>query len=71
MSFADFTMHYKKWKNFKILFGCAMAWFFLDIAFYGLGLNQSIVLDAIGFVKKDNVYEVISIFSSHEQYNNQ
>eukprot|EP00026_Physarum_polycephalum_P006130 Phypoly_transcript_06171.p1 GENE.Phypoly_transcript_06171~~Phypoly_transcript_06171.p1 ORF type:complete len:401 (+),score=52.89 Phypoly_transcript_06171:564-1766(+) len=54
---SDFVKHYKKWKNFKVLFGCGMTWFFLDVAFYGLGLNQSIVLDAIGFVKTENVYE--------------
>lgn len=30
----------------------------LDVAFYGLGLNQSIVLEAIGFSKKKTHYEV-------------
>jgi len=45
----DFARYYGQWKNFKILFGCAWSWFALDIAFYGLGLNSSIVLTAIGF----------------------
>ncbi|EGG08090.1 uncharacterized protein MELLADRAFT_42986 [Melampsora larici-populina 98AG31] len=45
----DFLHHYSHWKNFKVLFGCAWSWFALDIAFYGLGLNSSIVLTAIGF----------------------
>ncbi|KAG9040863.1 Inorganic phosphate transporter pho84 [Tulasnella sp. UAMH 9824] len=45
----DFVRHYSKWSNFKVLFGCAYSWFALDIAFYGLGLNSSIILTAIGF----------------------
>lgn len=45
----DFFAHYSKWSNFKILFGCAYSWFALDVAFYGLGLNTSIILTAIGF----------------------
>ena len=45
----DFARHYAKWSNFKVLFGCAWSWFALDIAFYGLGLNSSIILGAIGF----------------------
>jgi PHS family inorganic phosphate transporter-like MFS transporter len=45
----DFVAHFSKWENFKVLFGCAYSWFALDIAFYGLGLNSSIVLTAIGF----------------------
>jgi len=36
-------------QNGKILFGAAWSWFALDIAFYGLGLNSSIILTAIGF----------------------
>ncbi len=35
-----------------------MCWFLLDIAFYGLGLNQSIVLTELGFVSKSgSAYE--------------
>jgi PHS family inorganic phosphate transporter-like MFS transporter len=45
----DFLEYFGKWKNFKVLFGAAYSWFALDIAFYGLGLNSSIVLTAIGF----------------------
>ncbi|KAG9007798.1 Inorganic phosphate transporter pho84 [Tulasnella sp. JGI-2019a] len=45
----DFVRHYSKWSNFKVLFGCAYSWFALDIAFYGLGLNSSIILTNIGF----------------------
>ncbi|KAI9460368.1 phosphate transporter [Russula earlei] len=45
----DFIAHFSKWENGKILLGTAYSWFALDIAFYGLGLNSSIVLTTIGF----------------------
>ncbi|KAK7051065.1 hypothetical protein VNI00_005177 [Paramarasmius palmivorus] len=48
-SWADFSAHFSKWENLKVLIGCAYSWFALDIAFYGLGLNSSIILQAIGF----------------------
>ncbi|KAI0783637.1 inorganic phosphate transporter [Abortiporus biennis] len=48
-SWADFTSYYGRWENLKVLIGCAYSWFALDIAFYGLGLNSSIILQAIGF----------------------
>jgi PHS family inorganic phosphate transporter-like MFS transporter len=48
-SWADFKAHFGQLKNFKILFGTSYSWFALDIAFYGLSLNSSIILQAIGF----------------------
>ncbi|KAF8626413.1 hypothetical protein AX17_006580 [Amanita inopinata Kibby_2008] len=48
-SWKDFCEHFGKWENFKVLFGTAYSWFALDIAFYGLGLNSSIILQTIGF----------------------
>uniref|UniRef100_D8Q5L8 Major facilitator superfamily (MFS) profile domain-containing protein n=1 Tax=Schizophyllum commune (strain H4-8 / FGSC 9210) TaxID=578458 RepID=D8Q5L8_SCHCM len=48
-SWADFRHHFSQWSNLKVLIGAAWSWFALDIAFYGLGLNSSIILDAIGF----------------------
>ncbi|KAJ7191203.1 phosphate permease [Mycena pura] len=48
-SFADFRAYFSKWENAKILIGTSYSWFALDIAFYGLGLNSSIVLQAIHF----------------------
>lgn len=45
----DFFAHFSKWQNLKVLIGTSYSWFALDIAFYGLGLNSSIVLKAIGF----------------------
>jgi PHS family inorganic phosphate transporter-like MFS transporter len=48
-SWADFRSYFGQWSNFKILFGTSYSWFALDIAFYGLGLNSGIILQAIGF----------------------
>lgn len=48
-SWADFARFFGQWKNGKVLFGAAWSWFALDIAFYGLGLNSSIILSTIGF----------------------
>ncbi|KAJ6544803.1 inorganic phosphate transporter [Mycena vulgaris] len=45
----DFAAHFGKWENMKVLIGTSYSWFALDIAFYGLGLNSSIILGAIGF----------------------
>ncbi|KAF3049175.1 hypothetical protein E8E11_009063 [Didymella keratinophila] len=38
------------------LFGCAMSWFFLDLAFYGLGFSSASLLSTMGFDKRDNLY---------------
>jgi PHS family inorganic phosphate transporter-like MFS transporter len=57
-SWADFRRHYNQWKNLKVLLGCALSWFFLDVAFYGLGLNNAIILNAIGWSGGANVYEI-------------
>ncbi|KIP08236.1 hypothetical protein PHLGIDRAFT_117441 [Phlebiopsis gigantea 11061_1 CR5-6] len=48
-SFRDFKEYFGRWENGKVLLGTAYSWFALDIAFYGLGLNSSIILNAIGF----------------------
>ncbi|KAF8905025.1 phosphate transporter [Gymnopilus junonius] len=48
-SLADFRSYFGQLRNFKILFGTSYSWFALDIAFYGLGLNSSIILQTIGF----------------------
>ncbi|GAA5996754.1 uncharacterized protein JCM10292_003184 [Rhodotorula paludigena] len=48
-SWRDFCNHFGQWKHGKVLFGAAYSWFALDVAFYGLGLNTSIILGAIGY----------------------
>lgn len=55
--FKDFVHHYGQWKHGKVLLGTAGSWFFLDVAFYGLGLNNTTILAAIGYSKGVNVYQ--------------
>ncbi|KAH9847515.1 phosphate transporter [Lenzites betulinus] len=45
----DFVAYFSRWENMKLLIGTSYSWFALDIAFYGLGLNSSVILTAIGF----------------------
>lgn len=58
-SWADFLRHYGKWRNLRILIGTAGSWLLLDVAFYGLGLNNSVILKQIGFSKKPNVHDTL------------
>lgn len=58
-SWRDFFSFYGKWRNGKILLGTAGSWFLLDVAFYGLGLNSSTVLTAIGYGTGPNVYTIL------------
>ncbi|ORY11515.1 major facilitator superfamily domain-containing protein [Clohesyomyces aquaticus] len=39
------------------LLGTSFSWFFLDLAFYGIGLSSPSLLSVMGFDKKTNVYE--------------
>jgi PHS family inorganic phosphate transporter-like MFS transporter len=57
-SWADFWAHYGTWRHGKVLLGTAGSWFFLDVAFYGLGLNNSIILSAIGYSGGKTVYNI-------------
>ncbi|KAI9768310.1 MAG: hypothetical protein M1840_004918 [Geoglossum simile] len=58
-SFADFRQHFGEWRNGKLLLGTSLSWFFLDIGFYGLGLNNSAVLQTLGFAGKENVFRML------------
>jgi PHS family inorganic phosphate transporter-like MFS transporter len=57
----DFFFHFRQWQYGKVLLGTAGSWFFIDIAFYGLGLNNSIILQTIGFTNPNaqEVYEIL------------
>ncbi|RYD24933.1 MAG: hypothetical protein EOP89_10270, partial [Lysobacteraceae bacterium] len=57
-SWSDFCSHYGQWKYGKVLLGTAGSWFFLDVAFYGVGLNNATILQAIGYAKGDSVYKI-------------
>ncbi|KAF8250288.1 phosphate permease [Wilcoxina mikolae CBS 423.85] len=58
-SWANFIAHYRQWRYGKILLGTAGSWFLLDVAFYGLGLNNSVILSAIGYSSKKDVYQML------------
>ncbi|PPJ54543.1 hypothetical protein CBER1_02469 [Cercospora berteroae] len=58
-SWTDFFGHIGQWKYGKVLFGTASSWFLLDVAFYGVGLNNSTILQAIGYGKGNNAYEFL------------
>ncbi|KAI1083545.1 phosphate permease [Whalleya microplaca] len=58
-SWHDLYSYFTKWKNAKVLMGTTLSWFFLDLAFYGLGLNNQIVLQAIGYANGDSLYHIL------------
>jgi MFS transporter, PHS family, inorganic phosphate transporter len=60
-SWGDFGRHYRKPKNFLLLLGTAGSWFCLDVAFYGLSLNNGTILEVIGYSTKNatSVYEFL------------
>lgn len=60
-SFRDFMRHYAKPKNGMLLAGTALSWCFLDIAYYGLSLNNATILSAIGYSTKHaaNTYQIL------------
>ncbi|THH21419.1 hypothetical protein EW146_g159 [Bondarzewia mesenterica] len=50
--FTEFIRYFSEWRHAKILIGTCACWFLLDIAFYGINLNQNVVLQQIGFAGK-------------------
>jgi MFS transporter, PHS family, inorganic phosphate transporter len=55
----DFINHFGQWKYGKVLLGTAGSWFMLDIAFYGLGLNNSVILQATGYAGEGTTYQIL------------
>ncbi|KOS20454.1 Inorganic phosphate transporter PHO84 [Escovopsis weberi] len=47
-SWSDVANYLEDWGNFKVLLGTTLSWFFMDLAYYGLGMNYPMVLHAIG-----------------------
>lgn len=45
----EFIEYFSEWRHLKLLLGTALNWFLVDITFYGINLNQSSILSAIGF----------------------
>lgn len=50
-------IYLSKWRHLKVLLGTSVTWFALDVAFYGINLNNPIILNAIGFSSKGTPYE--------------
>ncbi|KAF7437379.1 hypothetical protein PC9H_004218 [Pleurotus ostreatus] len=47
--FREFLHYFSEWRHAKLLIGTCACWFLLDVAFYGINLNQNVVLQQIGF----------------------
>ncbi|CAE6508139.1 unnamed protein product [Rhizoctonia solani] len=45
----EFLKYMSEWRHAKLLIGTSLSWFLVDIAFYGINLNTSVVLQQIGF----------------------
>ncbi|KAI0811610.1 major facilitator superfamily domain-containing protein [Xylaria sp. FL0064] len=58
-SWRDAYEYFSQWRNAKVLIGTTLSWFFLDFAFYGLGLNNTVVLQAIGYANGDSLNELL------------
>lgn len=57
-SWSDFFRHYGQWKHGKVLLGTAGSWFLLDVAFYGISLNNPVILTQFGYTGGKNVYHI-------------
>lgn len=55
--FRDFRAYFSEWKHARTLFAVSVTWFLFDIAFYGVNLNQSIILSRIGFAGGSTPWE--------------
>uniref|UniRef100_UPI003B642BC1 Phosphate transporter n=1 Tax=Serendipita indica TaxID=65672 RepID=UPI003B642BC1 len=54
----EFVAYFSTWNHFRNLLGSMLGWFLVEIAFYGINLNQSVVLAQIGFAgKTGDVYD--------------
>ncbi|KAK5634464.1 hypothetical protein RRF57_010177 [Xylaria bambusicola] len=58
-SWRDAYEYFSQWKNGKVLVGTTLSWFFLDFAFYGLGLNNQVILSAIGYADGDSLHAIL------------
>lgn len=58
-AFSEFIEYFSEWRHLKLLIGTASTWFLLDIAFYGINLNQSIVLTSVGYNSTATVWDFL------------
>ncbi|KAJ7473468.1 major facilitator superfamily domain-containing protein [Mycena latifolia] len=55
----DAREYFSEWRHLKILIGTTMSWFLLDIIFYGISLNQSIFISALGLANSKDPWEFL------------
>lgn len=55
----QFFTYFSEWRHLKTLIGTASTWFLVDVAFYGVNLNQSVLLADIGFSKGKTEYDTL------------
>jgi len=53
----EFARFFRPWRRMKIILATTISWFCLDIAFYGINLNNSVILTVIGFNTGGTVYQ--------------
>ncbi|KAJ2337230.1 hypothetical protein GGI00_000373 [Coemansia sp. RSA 2681] len=58
-TWTEFYRYFKQWRHFRVLMGTSVTWFALDVAFYGVNLNSSIILTAIGFSGSGTPYHAL------------
>ncbi|KAI0206529.1 major facilitator superfamily domain-containing protein [Astrocystis sublimbata] len=58
-SWRDAYNYFTQWKNARVLLGTAFSWFLLDFAFYGLGLNNQVILQVIGYADGDSLHAIL------------
>ncbi|KAF7358780.1 hypothetical protein MSAN_01217200 [Mycena sanguinolenta] len=58
-TFTDFWDFFSKRDNFLMLCGTAYSWLAIDVAFYTLSLNSSIIFEAINFGSSAKVYDTL------------
>lgn len=54
-----FLLYFREWRHLKTLLGTMTCWFLLDVTFYGLNLNQSVILGEIGFNTGKTEYDML------------
>ncbi|KAJ7783646.1 major facilitator superfamily domain-containing protein [Mycena maculata] len=55
----DARDYFSEWRHLKVLIGTTMSWFLLDIIFYGISLNQSIFISALGLASSKDPWEFL------------
>lgn len=58
-AFSEFVEYFSDRRHALTLFSTAANWFLLDIAFYGINLNQSIVLSSIGYNRTNTTWNYL------------